>query len=379
MIRPETFPNKWPIIPLSEAVEFLDSRRKPVKASDRVEGAYPYYGANGQQGTINDYIFDEPLVLLAEDGGHFGIPGRKVAYSISGKTWVNNHAHVLKPKNKICLNFLCRQLEFYDVTRYITGSTRGKLTKADASRIKVCLPPIEEQGRIAAILDKADAIRKKREQAVALADEFLRATFLDMFGDPVTNPKGWEEVPISDFGNLERGKSKHRPRNDPKLLGGPYPLIQTGDVANADFTISSYNQTYSEMGLRQSRMWPKGTLCVTIAANIADTAVLGFDACFPDSVVGFLPKNQKYQSYVQGLFGFLKKIIEERAPQSAQKNINLEILRALTVQRPSIELMEEYNSAVGKTLKLKNRIKSAANVEKYLFASLSQRAFRGEL
>ena len=162
MIRPEIFSKKWPIIPLSEAVEFLDSRRKPVKASDRVEGAYPYYGANGQQGTINDYIFDEPLVLLAEDGGHFGISGRKVAYSISGKTWVNNHAHVLKPKSKICLNFLCRQLEFYDVSRYITGSTRGKLTKADASRIKVCLPPIEEQRRIAAILDKADSIRRKR-------------------------------------------------------------------------------------------------------------------------------------------------------------------------------------------------------------------------
>lgn len=82
-------------VSLGKAVEFLDSKRRPVKASDRVPGPYPYYGANGQQGTIDDYIFDEPLVLLAEDGGHFFEPQRGIAYKITGKTWVNNHAHVL--------------------------------------------------------------------------------------------------------------------------------------------------------------------------------------------------------------------------------------------------------------------------------------------
>ena len=117
---------------------------------------YPYYGANGQQGTIANFIFDEPLVLLAEDGGHFENPDRGIAYRISGKTWVNNHAHVLRPKADIDLAYLCRVLENYDVTPFVTGTTRGKLTKGGASEIPIPLPPLHEQRRIAAILDKAD-------------------------------------------------------------------------------------------------------------------------------------------------------------------------------------------------------------------------------
>ena len=102
--------------------------------------------------------------------------------------------------------------------------------------------------------------------------------------------EGWAERRLSevatDFG---RGKSKHRPRNDPKLYGGRYPFVQTGDIRNAAHRISSYSQTYGEAGLAQSKLWPAGTLCVTIAANIAETAILGFDACFPDSVIGVVP------------------------------------------------------------------------------------------
>lgn len=91
------FPITWDQPPLDKVVDFLDNQRKPVTASERMAGPYPYFGANGLQGTIDDYIFDESLVLLAEDG-HFGIPGRSIAYAVSGKCWVNNHAHVLRPK-----------------------------------------------------------------------------------------------------------------------------------------------------------------------------------------------------------------------------------------------------------------------------------------
>lgn len=196
MLRESSFNPAWPIVPLSDAVTFLDNLRKPVKASDRVEGPYSYYGANGLQGTINDYIFDEPLVLLAEDGGHFGNPDRDIAYIAEGKYWVNNHAHVLKPNENVDLRFLYRVLQRYDVTPFIKGATRAKLTKGDAGRIPFPVPPLKEQQRIAAILDKADAIRRKRQQATTLVDEFLRAVFLDMFGDPVTNPKGWDVVDL---------------------------------------------------------------------------------------------------------------------------------------------------------------------------------------
>jgi type I restriction enzyme S subunit len=192
MLKSEHFSKHYPIKPLGDVVDFLDNLRKPVKSSNRIEGEYLYYGANGVQGSIDQYIFDEPLVLLAEDGGHFGNPEKTIAYIARGKYWVNNHAHVLKPKECIDLNFLCRVLEKYDVIPFIKGATRAKLTKGDALTIPIPVPPLPEQKRIAAILDKADSLRRKNQQAIQLADKFLRAVFLDLFGDPVTNPKAWD-------------------------------------------------------------------------------------------------------------------------------------------------------------------------------------------
>ena len=135
MISRETIRRGFPIKPLGEVAEFLDSRRRPITASERIPGPYPYYGANGQQDSVGDYIFDEPLILLAEDGGSFDQPDRGIAYAIEGKTWVNNHAHVLRPRDHARLRYLVRVLENYDVTPWITGSTRAKLTKAGAFKI----------------------------------------------------------------------------------------------------------------------------------------------------------------------------------------------------------------------------------------------------
>lgn len=241
------------------------------------------------------------------------------------------------------------------------------------------LPPLAEQKRIAAILDKADALRRKRQQAIDLADQFLRSVFLEMFGDPVTNPKGWDTAAFGEVGALDRGKSKHRPRNDPALLGGVYPLIQTGDVANSNGYIKSYKSTYSELGLKQSKMWPAGTLCITIAANIAKTGVLTFDSCFPDSVVGFEPKESVTVEYVRYWLDFLQKMLEANAPESAQKNINLEILRGLTIPVPPKDLQEKFSSLVDKGNDLSAKVSDFEQNSSDLFASLSQQAFSGQL
>src|SRR5262249_25290581 len=107
---------------------------------------------------------------------------------------------------------------------------------------------------------------------------------------PFDLPVGWAWARFPELGTFGRGRSKHRPRNDPALFeGGTHPLIQTGDVARSYGTIRTYSSKYNDIGLAQSRLWPAGTLCITIAANIADSGILGFDACFPDSVVGFVP------------------------------------------------------------------------------------------
>lgn len=206
MITRNSVGGHYPIKALGEVVEFLDSMRRPVTESDRRAGQYPYFGANGKQGTIDDFIFDEPLVLLAEDGGHFGNPERGIAYRIAGKTWVNNHAHVLRPKRDLELDFLCRVLENYDVTPFVTGTTRGKLTKAGASEIPIPLPPLPEQRRIAAILDQADALRAKRRKTLAQLDILAQSIFIEMFGDPVRNTKSWPQMPFGTVCDTRLGK-----------------------------------------------------------------------------------------------------------------------------------------------------------------------------
>ena len=158
-----------------------------------------------------------------------------------------------------------------------------------------------------------------------------------MFGDPSVNNLGLKTKKLSQLGSVDRGVSKARPRNSPDLLGGPYPLIQTGEIASAKHYITNFEQTYSEKGLAQSKMWPKGTLCITIAANIADTAILDIEACFPDSVVGFISNGDVETMFMHYWFMFLQSTLERQAPQTAQKNINLEILRNLDVIVPSMD------------------------------------------
>lgn len=132
-------------------------------------------------------------------------------------------------------------------------------------------------------------------------------------------------VKITDLGTVNRGKSKHRPRNDPILYGGEYPFIQTGDVKKANLHLVDYTQTYNDVGLKQSKLWKKGTLCFTIAANIADSAILGMDACFPDSIVGFLPyENVSDTTYVKYLFDELKLYFQQISKGTTQDNLSLD-------------------------------------------------------
>ena len=278
------------------------------------------------------------------------------------------------------LGYYLRSNEFVNwVNGQVAGAKMPRVSMKVFWEHEIPLPPLAEQKCIATILDKADAIRRKRQQAIQLADQFLRAVFLDMFGDPVTNPKGWEAIKLGDIGTLDRGKSKHRPRNDPTLLGGDHPLIQTGDVANSRGYIKEFNSTYSDVGLQQSRKWPKGTLCITIAANIAKTGVLTFDACFPDSVVGFTPSNKATVEYVQYWLGFLQKTLEASAPESAQKNINLAILRNLDIPLPDVDEQKRFVEVVRRTVLINEKYEKSLLDNTDLFSSLSQKAFAGEL
>lgn len=275
-----------------------------------------------------------------------------------------------------CLYHLLTSKAFLDQKdKNCSGATQKAITNAGLSKITIKAPSIGQQASIAQQLDRIASIIALRQSELQKLDELIKARFVEMFGDPVYNSKRLPIQRLCKLGSLDRGRSQHRPRNDPKLLNGPYPLIQTGEVASAGLYITKYKNTYSELGLRQSKMWSAGTLCITIAANIAQTAILTFDACFPDSVVGFLPNDSINAIYMHYWFGFFQKILEKQAPQVAQKNINLKILSELNVIVPTQEKQEQFAAFVEQTDKSKVAVQKALDEAQLLFDSLMQKYF----
>lgn len=246
------------------------------------------------------------------------------------------------------------------MTSEVTG-IGGSLTRAQPKRVAEYPVPVlsrERQDKIVSILNRLESIKRERKSELDLLDSLVKARFVELFGNPVLNSKNLPLEKLSNLGELNRGVSKHRPRNAPELLNGAYPLIQTGDVANSDTYITRYSSTYSELGLRQSRLWPKETLCITIAANIAKTGILKFNACFPDSVVGFISGDKVTSLYIHYWFSFFQKILENQAPMSAQKNINLKLLSELNVMVPSLEVQAQFSVFIRQINKSKIAIDS---------------------
>jgi len=175
-------------------------------------------------------------------------------------------------------------------------------------------------------------------------------------------PEGWAWTTMPQLGELNRGKSKHRPRDDKSLYGGPYPFIQTGDVRRSDGTITEFTQTYSEFGLAQSRLWPPSTLCITIAANIAETGILKMQACFPDSVVGFIPHlGSPTVEYVECFIRTARDGLDRFASATAQKNINLEVLEPVAVPTPPLAEQTRIVAEVDRHLSIIREVEAEVN------------------
>ena len=257
------------------------------------------------------------------------------------------HGMVLRPKEDVIDKdffplFISSDYFLDAAIKISVGSLSPTINWHDLKELEFELPDLAAQHKLAEILWSINDTMEAYKNLISATDELVKSQFIEMFGDPAENPNGYPIEKLASVGELNRGVSKARPRNNPALLGGPYPLIQTGEVTAAELYIDHYENTYSELGLAQSKMWPKGTLCITIAANIAQTAILGFEACFPDSVVGFVSGERVTQIYIHYWFGFFQKILEEQAPQVAQKNINLKILSELDVMVPPMELQQQF-------------------------------------
>jgi len=267
-----------------------------------------------------------------------------------------------------------------------TGATVQGVKLPFVKSLQIPLPPLPEQQRIVGILDKAfEGIatakanaEKNLQNARALFESHLQSVFTQR--EEGRKQKTLEQV-ATTFG---RGKSKHRPRNAKKLYGGIYPFIQTGDIRNANHLITQYSQTYSEAGLAQSKLWPKGTICITIAANIAETGILGFDACFPDSVIGVVlnPKEADI-GFVEYLLQSFKVRLQAKGKGSAQANINMGTFENERFPFPSVTEQKRIVATIDALREEIRRLESLYErklaVLEELKKSLLKQAFNGEL
>lgn len=301
--------------------------------------------------------------------------------------YVSSHLATIKAKETIAedryLLYALNQVRAQDI---LPTNAYPSLNLSLIKNILIPLPPLEEQQRIIAILDEAfeglDRARENAEANLENAREFFDNTLLAMMAEIDRDaPRLSLTTAAKDFG---RGRSRHRPRNAPFLYGGPYPFIQTGDIRNASGRLTDFSQSYSEEGLSQSKLWPAGTVCITIAANIAETAVMCFEGCFPDSVIGMVPDEQvTFPEYVEYMLRFFATGLKAQGKGSAQDNINLGTFEQATFPFPAIEQQRKVVSKFDELWSSSSDLISSysqkvQNIDD-LRQSLLQKAFAGEL
>ena len=341
---------------------------KEYSVRNKTNEEIPVYSVTNSNGFCRDYFTKEiasknKTTYKIVPKGYFAYnPSRINVGSVDwqrfeDKVIVSPLYNVLSDSNELNQQYLYYFLKSAKTVQRIkavaTGSVRDNLKLEMLYEFPIELLKMPEQCFIVDNLDRVQRVISLRKKELEGLDCLIKARFVEMFEDPVSNSRGLPEATLPEMGVFGRGVSKHRPRNDPKLLGGRYPLIQTGDVSAADLYILSYSGTYSDLGLAQSKMWDKGTLCITIAANIAKTAILNFDACFPDSVVGFMANEKTNNIYIHYWFSFFQRILEAQAPESAQKNINLKTLSEIKVICPAKDEQDVFAAFVNQVDKSK--------------------------
>lgn len=386
-------------IALSEWVQTLESGARPKGGIKDGLGEVPSLGAEhlSDNGGFNfakvkriPSEFFETLkkgrvsrndILIVKDGATTGkvsfvndeFPFREAA--------INEHVFRLTvDPRKADPRFVFRYLQSpqgqMEIMKDFRGATVGGIGRNFIE--KVVVPDVDrsEQERIASILDKADSIRSKRESLNALIDEMLRATFLDTFGDPRKALSS--ELTLTDVAHIARGRFSPRPRNDPRFYGGDYPFIQTGEIANSDGYMSNFRQTLNDEGIKVSKSFPAGSVFIAIVgATIGATAVSTKEFWCPDSVIGIVPKKTDYPAeFLEYLLRFWRPVFVDRAPETARANINLQTLKPVPIPICKNGEARHFGDLYRKLHDLKENLNRLDND---LLASLSQRAFRGEL
>ncbi len=357
---------------LGDVCEILDSRRIPITASDRVSGPYPYYGANGIQDHVADYLFDDELILLAEDGGNFGSMDRPIAYRVSGKCWVNNHAHVLKPRAGYDIDYVCYSLMYYDVSNLVNGATRQKLTQADMREMVIPDRTLAEQQHISAVLGKLNGLIRLRKQQLAKLEELVKARFVEMFGEcerrafigTVTAiSRGASPRPISEFVT-----------DDPDGVN----WIKIGDVSKNALYIEHTDEKITLEGAKKSRYVHKGDFILSNSMSFGRPYILNIDGCVHD---GWLIISD-YSSTFLPLYLYyairddeVQKQFSGKVNGATVKNLNSDLVKNTLIKIPTMELQHQFSEYALKVEDMKLTIQQSLDKLEMLRKSLMQEYF----
>lgn len=352
-------PDGWADAKVSDFCAILDSRRIPLNADERKnrKGPYPYYGANGQVDSIDDYIFDGEHILLAEDGGFFDQKGRSVAYLADGQFWVNNHAHILKALGTINHALISHWFNTFDWMPYVGGTTRLKLTQGGLRDIHFPIPPLNEQRRIADRIDALQARSRRAREALAeaqtLLEQFRQSILSAAFRGDLTAKwreehgvklASWRNTKLDKISKVVRGGSP-RPAGDPTFYGGDIPFLKVADITRNDGPyIRSAQYTITEAGLRKTRKVEQNTLLLTNSgATLGVPGICTFETTFNDGIAAFLDLTEdiKYVYYY-----LLSQIQNFRGVNkgAAQPNLNTDIIGSWLIPVPT--LAEQYEIVI---------------------------------
>ena len=365
---------------IEDCCEILDSQRVPITSTNRVKGDYPYYGANGIQDYVADYIFDDELVLLAEDGGNFGSKERPIAYRVSGKCWVNNHAHVLKPKAGLNVDYLCYSLMFYNTDGLVNGATRQKLTQATMRKMQIPKRNIEEQNEIVKTLDKAKSIIAHLRTQLEKFDLLVKDRFVEMFGDPIANNKNWKTSLVGDtcfvtkLAGYEYTQYIHY-ENIGDVVMVKAQNVKKGKLNRKDLSFISQEVSDS---LPRSQLAPNDIVMTYVGANIGDVAIIDdvYKYHLAPNVAKIKPNPMVYNSmYFMYMLMFMTEYIVGNSADTAKAALSMGKIRKLKVFTPPLSLQTQFADFVKQVDKSRFVVQKELDKAQMLFDSLMQEYF----